>query len=274
MFANMVAKITNSLPLGAKFPGASEVKETSNGQSKKVYRNFESETEVEQVSQFMDAVSDALYEPETDSKEFAENGFQDLPATDAPLSEAVCEAEFQEFEEAERSEFAAAEARERVESDPLGLDEGIQNFEDQGIDDDIMNLLRDEDLDWGEPEDEAFLAEEREEKPENGKPTAPLVLRETEMLELGDFVDPSFFDEAVAEYSSVKIAKFDADEESLQIEYLPQIDPETGLKMVPVVAIEDFDDETGAFIALDGVVVAEVIGAQYLDPAEIILVAV
>ncbi len=347
MFANMVAKIANSLPLGGKTPPAGEVGGDSESANPRVYRNFESEMEVEEVSQFLNAVNDVLEEPDLTKPDSAEpSSFDEMPQdmqadepviSAAPEPQLAMEAELEKFAapEPQPAEFATADAQECRDKDPLGLEEEHLNSsnesEYQRFEDDIMNFLRKEDLDWG-PSDKEEMAEEEptaapeelvpaavpaeaeaEAKPaaaldelvhtaapEEAKPDAapeeiepaavpaeakpdaapaeqtpatPLVLRETEMLEMGEFIDPAFFEKAIADHATVKIAGFNAAEELLQIEYLGEFDPHTGQPKVPVVSVENFQDGTGAFIALDGCVAAEVVGAQNLDPAEVVLVA-
>ncbi|MCP5089259.1 MAG: hypothetical protein GY952_20975 [Rhodobacteraceae bacterium] len=341
--------------------------------------------EVEEVSQFLNAVNDVLEEPDLTKPDSAEpSSFDEMPQdmqadepviSAAPEPQLAMEAELEKFAapEPQPAEFATADAQECRDKDPLGLEEEHLNSsnesEYQRFEDDIMNFLRKEDLDWG-PSDKEEMAEEEptaapeelvpaavpaeaeaeakpaaaldelvhtaapeeakpdaapeelepaavpaeaEAKPaaaleellhtaapEEAKPDAapeeiepaavpaeakpdaapaeqtpatPLVLRETEMLEMGEFIDPAFFEKAIADHATVKIARFNAAEELLQIEYLAEFDPHTGQPKVPVVSVENFQDGTGAFIALDGCVAAEVVGAQNLDPAEVVLVA-
>lgn len=63
------------------------------------------------------------------------------------------------------------------------------------------------------------------------------------------------------------VTGFNPATDSLELEYSAALGK-------PDVTIEDFADGSGASIALNGVVVADVDGAQGLDPASIILTAV
>jgi len=63
------------------------------------------------------------------------------------------------------------------------------------------------------------------------------------------------------------ITGFDPDNDALELEYSAAMGR-------PEITVTDFSDGTGASIALNGVVVADVQGAQGLDPADVILTAV
>ena len=64
-----------------------------------------------------------------------------------------------------------------------------------------------------------------------------------------------------------RIAGFNPRTDTLELEYTRALGR-------PDITVTDFADGTGASIALNGVVVAEVAGAQGLNPASIVLVAV
>lgn len=64
-----------------------------------------------------------------------------------------------------------------------------------------------------------------------------------------------------------RIAGFDPRTDTLELEYTRALGR-------PEVTVSDFADGTGASIALNGVVVADVAGAQGLSPESIVLVAV
>lgn len=64
-----------------------------------------------------------------------------------------------------------------------------------------------------------------------------------------------------------RITGFDPATDTLELEYTRALGR-------PEITVTDFADGTGASIALNGVVVADVAGAQGLNPASIVLVAV
>jgi hypothetical protein len=60
------------------------------------------------------------------------------------------------------------------------------------------------------------------------------------------------------------ITGFDPDHDVLELEYTASLGQ-------PDITVTDFQDGTGASVALNGVVVADIVGAQGLDPADIVL---
>lgn len=60
---------------------------------------------------------------------------------------------------------------------------------------------------------------------------------------------------------------FDPREDVIEVVYDPSAHPD------PVITVEDFEDQTGANILLDGETVLRVAGAQGLDPADVRLIA-
>lgn len=64
-----------------------------------------------------------------------------------------------------------------------------------------------------------------------------------------------------------RISGFNPKTDTLELEYTRALGQ-------PEISVTDFADGTGASIALNGVVVADVAGAQGLNPASIVLVAV
>lgn len=80
-------------------------------------------------------------------------------------------------------------------------------------------------------------------------------------------------DESEAETSILEFARgdavsgFDGATDVLELEYTSALGP-------PDVTVTDFPDGSGASVAMNGVVVADVAGAQGLDPDNIILIAV
>lgn len=70
------------------------------------------------------------------------------------------------------------------------------------------------------------------------------------------------------------ISAFNAAEDTLQIESNQTIDPDTGDPVTPEGKITNFGDGTGAMILIDGVAVAQVRGAQDLDPTTLNLIPI
>ncbi|NOX72450.1 MAG: hypothetical protein GXP03_02085 [Alphaproteobacteria bacterium] len=97
-------------------------------------------------------------------------------------------------------------------------------------------------------------------------------LYEQDLQEQGDLIDPlqaetaSNFETLDFERGDT-ILSFNASTDILELEY-------TATLGVPAVSVTDFADGTGASIALNGVVVADVAGAQGLDPQSVNLLPV
>jgi hypothetical protein len=97
-------------------------------------------------------------------------------------------------------------------------------------------------------------------------------LYEQDLQEQGDLIDPlvlGFSDgiETLDFERGDTILSFNAQSDVLELEYTASLG-------VPDVSVTDFLDGTGASIALNGVVVADVAGAQGLEPANILLAAI
>jgi hypothetical protein len=90
----------------------------------------------------------------------------------------------------------------------------------------------------------------------------------------GEGADIFNIDVAVAGAGVVQVTDFNPSEDTLELEYTASNDPDTGEPIVPELSVTNLADGTGASIAIDGVIVAEVTGAQNLDPSIISLIAV
>jgi hypothetical protein len=97
-------------------------------------------------------------------------------------------------------------------------------------------------------------------------------LYEQDLQQQGDLIDPlqaqsaSDFETLDFERGDT-ILSFNASSDVLELEYTASLG-------VPDVSVTDFPDGTGASIALNGVVVADVAGAQGLDPQSVMLLPV
>lgn len=85
------------------------------------------------------------------------------------------------------------------------------------------------------------------------------------------------FDVIIIEHSRlrdgpIQMTKF-ADDDCLQINY-PRKKNAFGEIRVPLLRVENFADDTGAYVKLDGVTIAEVQDGQFMSPDNINLVAV
>ncbi len=90
----------------------------------------------------------------------------------------------------------------------------------------------------------------------------------------GDGADTFIIDQAVIGEGTSTINDFTAGEDILQIEYDQETDPITGDPVEPTVTVTNFADGTGATILINGVAVAEVTGAQDLDPTDVSLIPI
>jgi hypothetical protein len=97
-------------------------------------------------------------------------------------------------------------------------------------------------------------------------------LYEQDLQEQGDLIDPlqaqsaSDFETLDFERGDT-ILSFNAASDVLELEYTASLG-------TPDISVTDFPDGTGASIALNGVVVADVAGAQGLDPQSVMLMPV
>lgn len=87
----------------------------------------------------------------------------------------------------------------------------------------------------------------------------------------GSGSDVFHLDKDIAPDSAAIVSDFDATQDTLEIEYSPAFDA-GGAEIPPLVEVTNFDDETGASVSLNGTVVAQIIGAQNLDPNSVVLV--
>lgn len=127
-----------------------------------------------------------------------------------------------------------------------------------GAGDDLLNgIFAGDDLDdtvYSEPEENTLIPGSNDESCED-KGFDIIVIRQSELDG-----DPAYIRDL-------------NDDDSLRIDYTPKLD-EDGGALVPEVSVVNYEDGTGAFIQLDGITVAEVLGGQNMDPASINLVAV
>ncbi|MCO4823690.1 MAG: hypothetical protein KC451_02425, partial [Amylibacter sp.] len=95
-----------------------------------------------------------------------------------------------------------------------------------------------------------------------------------DVAEGGEGLDTFTIDDAVQGEGVTTITDFTPAEDMLQLEYTPTTDPVTGDEIPPNITVTNFADGTGASISINGVEMAQVTGAQDLDPADVSLVPV
>ncbi len=144
-------------------------------------------------------------------------------------------------------------------------DDEYESFESEYISD-FMEFIEDDTQPWSETCDDMFCEDEADVMPVVDETSEPLVLSTSEMVEGEEGVD--FFSVTKADTGVTKLHDFDAADDTVQIDMV------TDQPIIPKVSVDDFGDGTGAFISLDGVVVAEVTGAQNLDPMDVVLLPV
>ena len=95
-----------------------------------------------------------------------------------------------------------------------------------------------------------------------------------DVAEGGEGLDIFTIDDAVEGEGFTTITDFTPADDTLQLEYTPTTDPATGDEIPPNITVTNFADGTGASILINGVEVAQVTGAQDLDPADVALMPV
>lgn len=101
-----------------------------------------------------------------------------------------------------------------------------------------------------------------------------ILMGASDIAEGGEGADTFTIDETVSGAGISQINDFDPSEDLLELQYLQTTDETTGDPVEPTLVITNFDDGTGAFFEIDGEIVAEVVGAQDLDPSLVSLIPV